>query len=633
MASTFFGLNTAYTGLTASNAALNTTANNIANVETKGYSRQKVEQKASDAIRTFTTYGSAGAGVDVIAIERIRDEFYDVKYWNNNSKLGENETKQYYAKSIENYFIDDSTLKGFSTIFNEMQTSLATLKTNAGDTTVKTQFIGFAGNLCEYFNGMSEDLTKLQQDVNAEIQNKVNQINSLAEQIASLNKQINVIELSGIKANELRDQRGVILDQLSSIVDVEVSETPVFNVAYPDMATGANNYIVKIAGGQTLVNTNTYRQLECVPRAIYEKVNQSDAEGLYDIYWTDTRDPFGIYGNTVGGELSGLIQLRDGNNGESFEGILRQLGTTTITSSGGVVTTHAVATIEVTDDYLKDLNKSMLPENGGIVNIGNQEYYYDSWTYRYDDTTGECYYDFVLSDSTKNPISIGSDKLGKPAAIGESVAYQGIPYYMQQMNEWVRNYAAAFNEIATQTDAVDGYGNATQLFFTGDSATSTTQFSFTTSIEGTATVQVSDDSYYRLTARNFAVNAAIEDDSNLLSTRTVSSDGQEKYDIVGEYVDLATNEEMMRFRGSSAGNFLQSILADVALNASSANGFVETYTYISGSIETQRASISGVDNDEEALNLVKFQNAYNLSSKMIQVLTEVYDRLILQTGV
>ena len=96
MPSTFFGLNTAYTGLLASNAALNTTSNNIANVQTEGYSRQQVVQQASNALRVFQTYGCAGAGVETLAIERVRDEFYDYRLWNTNAKLGEYEMKQYY---------------------------------------------------------------------------------------------------------------------------------------------------------------------------------------------------------------------------------------------------------------------------------------------------------------------------------------------------------------------------------------------------------------------------------------------------------------------------------------------------------------------------------------------------------
>ncbi|MBR6344966.1 MAG: flagellar hook-associated protein FlgK, partial [Lachnospiraceae bacterium] len=89
MSSTFLGLNTAYTGLQASQAALNTTANNVSNAETKGYSRQVVSTQAADAIRSFTTYGCVGAGVETLSIERVRDSFYDEKYWANNSKLGE----------------------------------------------------------------------------------------------------------------------------------------------------------------------------------------------------------------------------------------------------------------------------------------------------------------------------------------------------------------------------------------------------------------------------------------------------------------------------------------------------------------------------------------------------------------
>lgn len=124
MGSQFFGLNIAYSGLTAANIALNTTANNMSNAEVEGYSRQYVSQKAADALRTFTTYGCAGAGVQVLAIERIRDEFYDNKYWSNNTSVGEYDVKQYYMKQIEDYFIDSTTVQGFKTIFNEMMNAL-----------------------------------------------------------------------------------------------------------------------------------------------------------------------------------------------------------------------------------------------------------------------------------------------------------------------------------------------------------------------------------------------------------------------------------------------------------------------------------------------------------------------------
>ena len=123
MTSTFFGLNIAASGLRAANAALNTTANNISNVNTEGYSRQTVKQEANDALRVFATYGCAGAGVDTIAIERVRDNFYDIKYRNNAQLLGNVSQKNYYNKLVEQYLNDDGTT-GFASLYNTMTASL-----------------------------------------------------------------------------------------------------------------------------------------------------------------------------------------------------------------------------------------------------------------------------------------------------------------------------------------------------------------------------------------------------------------------------------------------------------------------------------------------------------------------------
>ncbi len=656
MASQFFGLNIAYTGLLASNAALNTTANNIANVQTEGYSRQQVVQQASQALRVFQTYGCAGAGVETLAIERIRDEFYDVKYWNNNAKLGEYEIKQYYMTQVETYFDDDGESTGFKTIFDNMMISaLEELMKDPSSDNAKLQFIGAAESLTEYFNNLSGNLQKLQQDINQEIKVKVDEINSLAAEIATLNKQINVIELSGTTANELRDRRTLLLDQLSAIVDIEVSETPIVDLNQPDRETGANRFIVKIAGGQTLVDGNEYNGLECVARASYEKVNQSDADGLYDIYWEDGQK-FNLYNASMGGNLQGLIQMRDGNNGQYFNGEVTGTG---LTADGKQDT----VTIQVTQSYLQDLNYCNLSDQGGIITLGNQEFYYDSWTYTcsFDEDGNAVYsYTFTLSDSTKNDTRLTNYLVGKTASVGTGLSYQGIPYYMNQMNIWIRTFAEKFND--TLQNGYDSYGNAGSNMLTGNMATQADEFQFADEFrydtftyevflervqelvaqgmteeearkEAAMTVSTSDDSYYRLTALNFTVASAMESDPGLLANRKDSADGVEQNDLLEELQDIATNKEKMSFRGGTASEFLQCVLADVALNASRANTFQQNYSDISSIIDTQRLSISGVDEDEEAVNLVKYQNGYNLASKMIQLLTDVYDRLILETGV
>lgn len=617
MASQFYGLNIAYTGLLASNAALNTTSNNISNIETKGYSKQVVTQTAANALRTYTTFGCSGSGVDVQSIDRLRDEFYDVKYWGNNQIKGEYSKKNYYTNQIQQYFIDDDTVKGFKTIFDEMFNSMQELMKSSGDSVVKNQFVGYANNLTTYFNEMASNLSKVQEDINSEIKVKVDELNSLAEEIASLNKQINVIELTGVTANELRDQRTVLVDQLSMIVDVEVVETPIYDSHNPERFTGAHRYMVKIAGGQVLVDGSEYNGLECRAREVDDKAYQSDVQGMYDIYWSNSA-PFSMYSATMGGELAGLIQMRDGNNGEYFYGEFSALRK----DANG----NALATIKVTADYLLDMTKCTLPDTG-TINIGNTLFKYSEWSF--DETNGS--YTFKINKED-NDSEVPYAKLHREASINQPVEYKGIPYYMEQLNEWVRLFAKSFNEILTQEGSSDVYGDPGRILFTGDLANAK-QLSFRHEGGINGEITSSSDCYRMLTAANFGINEDILENADRLATHTDASAGQDKYDLLEELYDMKSDADVMTFRGGTAEELLEWILGDVALNAERAETFYNNADVMATKVDNQRTSISGVDNDEEAVNLVKYQNAYNLSSKMIQVLTEIYDRLILETGV
>lgn len=630
MPSQFFGLHIASSGLRAANASLNTTGNNISNADTDGYSRQNTVQQAYEALRTFTTYGCAGAGVDTIAIERIRDEFYDTKYWNNQCLVGEYDVKQEYYAQIEAYFTDDSTTDGFRKIFDNFTLGLAEVEKTPDLTTTKAQLIGYASSLTEYFNNLAGNLEDLQKSLNQEIKVKVDEINSIASEIATLNEQINVVEIStGGTANELRDRRALLVDQLSQIVDVETNEVNVIDTNNPDRETGATQYIVKIGGNQLLVNGSDYKTLECVARTNREKVHLSDVDGLYNIKWADGSS-FSL-GKNAKGALKGLLDLRDGNNEESFTGEIVKVADNKVK-------------VKVTEDYLTDLNKANLSEQGTAV-LGNQLFYYSSWTYSQEinEATGEIsyYYTFEIDEDLSDAPAT-STLLGMEAKTGKSVDYQGIPYYMAQMNEWIRSFSQAVNDILCS-----GYGSngdAGCNLFTGDMPTEDDQFDLPNGENGTAdndyhnwtnggSISCEDDSYYRITAKNFNVLAALENNADLLATKKDYGDGVGSSDLIDELTQMLGNKDKMSFRNCTAGDFLTCILSDVSLNANAANTFYENYTNISTTINNQRISISGVDTDEEAMNLVQFQNSYNLASKMIQILTEVYDKLILDTGV
>lgn len=626
MPSAFMGLNIAYTGLVASNAALNTTANNIANIETKGYSRQVVNQTAATAMRAFQSYGCVGAGVDTLGAERVRDAFYDKKYWENNAKLGEFEKKQYYAKVVENYLTDQrgtNEVKGFTTIFGEYQAALESFSDNASQVTNAQTFIGKAGDLCEYFNMLYESFRKIQTDVNDEIKIEVDHINSIAQEIASLNKQINTVEVGGNSmANDLRDKRDKLVDDLSKIVDVKITEIPVTNKNNEE--TGINNYSVQIAGGQMLVEGDQYRTLQCIPRENWQAENINEVKGLYDVSWTDTGEDIGIFGKNVTGELKGLFEMRDGNNEESFSGRIDNVDMVKQTVS-----------VKVTDSHLLDMSKSTIPLTDGRIRLGSQYYYYDSWKFT-DNGDGTGTYVFKINEyDGRNEQMLTDESVNQNCTIGEKVNYQGIPYYLEQMNEWVRDYASAANKIISVENGatLEGKTPDYSVIFTGNRIDGT-QFKLDVPLDTDKEFSSTDDGYFRLTAGNFNVLSSLENGgaANMV-THTIASDGTEKYDILGSLKALATDRDVLQFRGCASEDFLICMMGDAALNANSANSFVTVYSNIEETVQNSRYSISGVDADEEAANMIKFQNAYNLASKMISVLNQCYNKLINETGV
>ncbi len=625
MPSQFFGLNIAGSGLRNSNAALNTTANNISNVQTEGYSRQQVDSQAADALRTFTTYGCAGAGVETIAIERIRDSFYDVKYWNNNANYGQYEAKSYYMKTIEDYFDDDGDT-GFVTIFNKMSNCLQSITTNASSTSTKAQFVASAEAFTDYFNSLYGNLQELQKDVNLEIKQCVDQINSISEQIATLNKQINVIEISAGTANDLRDQRDLMVDRLSEYIDVTVEETPIYDSNDPTRETGGSRYVVKIAGGQILLDGNDFSTLSCVARTNTEKINQTDIEGLYKIAWADTGNEFNLNNAAMNGKLKGLVQMRDGNNTANF------VGTVSATDQA-----NKKVTVKVSEDYLKSLDESTLPEPmaGGEIVINNANYFFTSWSF--DEAASE--YTFTIND-TKGAAAEGKwPATGTQAKTQEAIPYQGIPYYMEQMNAFLRKFTCKINETFQQ--GTNAYGSAgVNLFSCKLAAGELTEDQLNTFKKTDPgygyTLPDGDviyDGYYFMTCGNVCISTAMLEDADLLGSRTDGSFGVEECGQVKEAIDILSDKKKFNFRNASANQMLELVLSDVALNASNANMYINTFEGLKNSIDNQRTAISGVDEDEEAVNLVKYQNSYTLASKMIQTLTEVYDQLILNTGV
>lgn len=605
MPSTFFGLNIAASGLNAYQVALNTTANNISNARTEGYSRQQANRVASDALRTHTAYGTMGTGVKTISIKQIRNLYYDQRYWSNQSSLGLYETRLDYLKQIENYFNEEGeAVNGFSSILNDMFNDLSTLRGNSGNHEVRQQFIGSAQDLTIYFKSVYQGLSNIQNTANEEIKSTVENINSIAEKIALLNQQINVIEVQGGYANELRDQRALLVDELSKIVPTEAVEAPVTNTNYPEMDTGGTYYTVKI-GGQLLVDTYDYNTLECVSRE--NKINQSDNEGLYSIKWTKTGNTFYAGSDGMSGSLKALFDIRDGNNGEYFNGVSKVENSRQIT---------------VVNPSIESIEAMTIPERG-VLTINGRNYNYEGFTYEMDADGVITSYTFELEESLMDEDALKVD--GMKASIGTSVDHMGIPYYMAQMNQFLRSFCEKFNDILKQGEDLNGNTTDYYAFFTGTDLAGE-EYAFDGDKGSSAT-----DTYYKLTAANICVSTYCVKDPTKLATTAKIIDGVDSYSLIEELEKLKS--DVVLYRGGTASDFLKCMYSDVSIDTQESDIFYKNFVNVGNTIESQRMSVSGVDEDEEAIDMIRFQNAYNLSSKMISVMAEVYDKLINETGV
>lgn len=619
MGSTFFGLTIAGSALNSYHVATNTVANNISNANTKGYTRQEAVRIASEALRTNQKYGMEGSGVTTTEIAQKRDFYYDVKYWENNAKVGMYDVELYYMQQFETYLIDDDSSKGFGTILDEMFAAMEDLKKMPDNLDARKAFISKSQNLTSFFKGMTTGFKKMQQDCNEEIANQIEVINGTAQKIALLNKQINVIELQGTNANELRDQRALLIDQLSELVPVTVKETKVSDSKDPTIFTGATNYMVKI-NGQTLVDSFEYNTLTYVARE--QKVNQMDADGLYDIFWEKNHIPFNASGTTCEGRLKGLFDIRDGNNNEGFTGKIKE-GGFSLGDNGGTVVT-------IEHPSIREVGRMTMPGSGKII-INNTEYKYVGFSY---DAKTETY-EFELEGPPLT--SQEQDRIsGRSAAIGTNIDAMGVPYYQAQTNLFLREFAKQFNLLHLEgVDLDDIPGDA---FFVAVNPADGSEYNFSdyeNNADGSANESMTSDGnfYYLLTADNMQVaNALVKDPRKMVTLKSKDlADGEAVQDIVERMLKLKSEVKM--FRGGGADGFLKTLISDNAVDTQKSEIFLENYTNISETIVQKRMSISAVDEDEEALDMLKYQHAYNLASRMIQTMSEMYDRLILETGV
>ena len=298
MRSTFYGLEIVRKGLHVSQKGLDVTGHNIANANTPGYTRQRLVTSSiepsvyGNGIFTYTAKGQVGGGVTIQELTQIRDKFIDMQYRRENTKLGEWTAKTDALRYIEDVFREPSDA-GLNAVLADFFSDLQELSKNPESKEIRTLVRQDAIKLTETLHHYYDQLIQLQGEQDTAINITVNEINDKIKNIRDLNELIFRFEIGGEKANDLRDQRNLLVDELSNLIKINYYETP------------DGRFRIDI-NGMPLVDHVHYQEIETV-----KDVKNPAGDGLDDLYsikWKGTNMDVAING----GKLKGYLDIRDG---------------------------------------------------------------------------------------------------------------------------------------------------------------------------------------------------------------------------------------------------------------------------------------------------------------------------------
>jgi flagellar hook-associated protein 1 FlgK len=548
--------------LLAQQKGIYVTGNNIANVNTPGYTRQRVN--LSTDVPVNTSIGPVGTGVTAIDVERIYQRFLGVQINNETQTRGNWEAQKDMLERVEMIF-DESAGYGLNNIMNEFWTAWQDLSNNPSGHVERTVLIAKSEIMSETFANNYKDLQTIQQDIDTMIEGTIEEINLLSEKIARLNDKIVQMESGGNAANDYRDQRDVLLNELSELIEINSFENSVGGVT------------ISMGSGQPLVEgTNAYQLSTRINYLGHENIVWLDAAG-------NTVD---ITGSINGGKVKGWLDIRDidirhymnrldtlAQNLMVEVNTLHAGGYGLDGSTGNDYFTGASAASGVMDSLL-----TITAEEGGAGNIsiklvdGGTA---GAETVTTDPITGDIQIAIEDGVSTRDQIAT---VLQSHSAIASAVALApgGTPW-----------------TLGVGSDAVTLNGGASAL--------------------------------------NMQVNSAIVSDEQLIAAAasfdTVPGDKPGDNSNAIAIANLRSTK-ILNNNMSTFDAYYESFIGDVGYEVQQADAFYEHQSEMVHQLENYRESISGVSVDEEMVNLVKYQNAYQAAAKLISTADEMMQSVL-----
>jgi|AGTN01.2.fsa_nt_gi flagellar hook-associated protein FlgK len=295
MSGIFYGLEIARRGLAVSQQAITLTGNNISNANTEGYTRQRlvIESLYPNTQSRLSGVVTIGGGAEVTGVSQVRSEYIDRQLRDEYAALGQWNTRSEEMQFIESILNELSKSGSISSALADFYKSLGELTTKPDSVEIRTNLQQNGIKLCETLGYYYDQLVEAQNSYNQAMSVTVNKINNLLTSIASYNEEIYGYEMGGQNANQLRDNRNMLLDELSKLV----------NIRYSEDADG--KLTVSVEGTALVSHTST--TLLTVDDDQTGVV--SGESGYYSIYYAGTTTDF----EYSGGQLQAYTDLRDGN--------------------------------------------------------------------------------------------------------------------------------------------------------------------------------------------------------------------------------------------------------------------------------------------------------------------------------
>lgn len=557
-------LNTAKQAILSNLTAINVTGSNIANVNTPGYTRLN---PVFNSVGTNTAgSGQEQVGVEISDIQRIYDKYLDTQIVTQNAAVGSAAARNNLLTQIEGV-LNESIGNGVNDALSRFWSAWDNLSANPSGEAERSEIVSAAQNLTYVFNQRAEELFTLQQNIDETIAGDVEKLNGYLRDMSALNTEIVRIESSGGSASALRDTRAALLSQISSTIDIN----------YVERSDGAL-YIYLPENGKTLVEGSNNWQLAVQPN--------SSNSNLYDIVFTDdVNNPLNEY--IQGGELGGLLEIRD-------------------------------ATLPV---YIDKLNQTA----SGIINKVNTQHMAG---YDQDGNIGG-----VFFTPTED---YAAARMGKDAQYMEVSA--AIVADLRKIAASATINADGDNATAMTAIKDDKMYASLGRISSGGGATG----SATGVINNIGQVYKSTTSDIEITRSSGSWSISANGGYNDAHVLALSNDSKVMVDLNNDLVaDITLNLSGSWLDGNklmfslskqdsttTIGGYYSAFMARVGQDvAGSATALAREQT-IAAQNSTQREALSGVSLDEEMLNLIKYQMAYNAAGRVTSIVSELMDTLM-----